>query len=278
MSSNHFADEFARLYGKKGCSIENYDWSKPRFFDPSSECYAAETALMSSLTSEAYNKFGFAVEYYIKQVSTKRDKLYGEDRLENIVRRFVLNVYTDNVPQQERQYTLQGMDYKDIVQLNCTIQHFREASTRSFVTGNVEYDEYYPKIGDLMYFSWNKTFYEIVHVKTFAEGSAFLSTPITFQFIVKVWKPTHEDVDVMQKNEDNMDNVRYYAELAETFNIASTDVSADKVDIEKNLPFSSSGDVLAINNSMNGYDESNKIKSVSDRIYKDSDFFDPFDN
>ena len=97
MSSNHFADEFARLYGKKGCSIENYDWSKPRFFDPSSECYAAETALMSSLTSEAYNKFGFAVEYYINKdkddipINTIDNLVKSLDKELYIVRKYAKN-------------------------------------------------------------------------------------------------------------------------------------------------------------------------------------------
>lgn len=284
--ASHFASEFARIFSTTGCTIEGYDWNKPHYFDPSSECYSAEAALMSSLTSEAYNKFGFTVEYYVKQISTKRDKIYGEDALENIVRRFKLNVYTDSIPQMEKHYMLQGMTYADIVHLQCTVQHFKEASVRSFITNEVAYDEYYPRIGDLMYFGWNKTFYEVINVKTFSDGSSFLTTPITFEFIVKVWKPSHEDVDVMDKNPDEMSEVSRLASLGEAFDIevdGQKQYVADHVDTEKKVPFSISGDVLAINNSLNGLDKGlSKDKSINDIIYRDNDLdasiFDPFEN
>ena len=284
--ASHFASEFARIFSTTGCTIEGYDWNKPHYFDPSSECYSAEAALMSSLTSEAYNKFGFTVEYYVKQISTKRDKIYGEDALENIVRRFKLNVYTDSIPQMEKHYMLQGMTYADIVHLQCTVQHFKEASVRSFITNEVAYDEYYPRIGDLMYFGWNKTFYEVINVKTFSDGSSFLTTPITFEFIVKVWKPSHEDVDIMDKNPDEMSEVSRLASLGEAFDIevdGQKQYVADHVDTEKKVPFSISGDVLAINNSLNGLDKGlSKDKSINDIIYRDNDLdasiFDPFEN
>ena len=287
--TTHFASEFARLFSTTGCTIEGYDWNKPHYFDPSSECYSAETALMSSLTSEAYNKFGFTVEYYVKQISTKRDKIYGEDALENIVRRFKLSVYTDNVPQMEKHYMIQGMTYTDIVHLQCSIQHFKEASVRTFITNEIAYEEYYPKIGDLMYFPWNKTFYEIINVKTFLDGSSFLTTPITFEFIVKVWKPSHEDVNLMHqtKDGDEMQEINTIASLGEVFDIdlngEQKKYVADHIDEEKKVPFSTSGDILAINNSLNGLDKGlSKEKSINDIIYRNNDLddaiFDPFEN
>jgi len=281
----NFAAEFSKIFSTTGCTIEGYDWKENHYFDPSSDCYAAEAALVSELTSEAYSKFGFEVEYYVKQISTKRDQLQGEDQLENFVRRFKLNVYTESVPQMERHYELQGMHYTDIVHLQCTIQHFKEASVLSYLTNQAEYEEYYPKIGDVMYFPWNKMFYELVNVKTFSDQSSFLGTPITFEFILREWHPSHEDVDIMQQNPDNMDTVRQFAELAETFDIETSvakDVAADKVDEQKNLPFSTDGDVLSINNSLNGLDKRNKIKSINEPIYRneldESVIFDPFEN
>lgn len=248
---------------------------------------------MSELTSEAYNKFGFTVEYYIKKISTKRDRIFGEDALENIVRRFKLSVYTDNVPQMQKMYQLQGMYYQDIVHVQCTVQHFKEASVRSYLDNSIAYDEYYPRVGDLMYFPWNKTFYEIINVKNFTEGSTFLSTPITFEFILKVWKPNHEDVDVMDQNPDPMQEVDHYASLGEALDIDTTPankhqeqpsvtVTADFVDPVTQRPFSTSGDVLSINNSLNGLDKTDTKKSINDPIYRSSKLtdtiFDPFEN
>lgn len=183
-------------------------------------------------------------------------------------------MYTSEVPQQQKQYQLQGMQYNDIVRVLCTIQHFKEASVLSYLTGQKEFEEYYPKIGDLMYFPWNKTFYEIVNVKMFNDGSSFLTVPITFEFILKTWQPGHEDVDVMQQNTDDMNTISRFAELAESFNIENktADVSADMLDEEKNLSFSTSGDVLSVNNSTNGLDI-NKSKSVTSSIFT----FDPFE-
>ena len=284
--ASHFASEFAKIFSTTGCTIEGYDWNQPHYFDPNAECYAAETALMSELTSEAYNKFGFTVEYYIKQISTKRDKIYGEDALENIVRRFKLSVYTAEVPQSEKHYLLQGMTYTDVVHLQCSIQHFKEASVRNFLNDKPEFDEYYPKIGDLMYFPWNKTFYEIINVKTFSDGSSFLSVPITFEFILKVWKPSHEDVDIMNKNPDEMSEVNSLASLGEVFDMdlnGQKYVVADHVDKKKKVPFSTSGDILSINNSSNGLDKGlSREKSINEPIYKNSDLddaiFNPFEN
>ena len=60
-------------------------------------------------------------------------------------------------------------------------------------------------------------------------------------------------------------------------------VIADHVDKEKKLSFSTSGDILSINNSLNGLDKGlSREKSINDVIYRNSDFddtiFDPFEN
>ena len=85
---------------------------------------------MSSLTSEAYNQFGFEIDYYVKQISTKRDRLFGEDPLENIVRRFRLSVYTDKIPNLQKKYQLQGMLYEEVFEVQATIAHKSSKSRR----------------------------------------------------------------------------------------------------------------------------------------------------
>lgn len=181
------------------------------------------------------------------------------------------------------------MTYTDIVHLQCTIQHFKEASVLPFNPSidNFRYEEYYPRIGDLMYFPWNKTFYEVINVKTFSEGSSFLTVPVTFEFIVKVWKPSHEDVDIMNKNPDAMQEINTVASLGEVFDIETTGKQkkcvADHVDKEEKLPFSTSGDVLSVNNSLNWLDKGlSRDRSINDSIYRttelDDSIFDPFEN
>lgn len=51
-----FASEFKKIFSNS-CPPQT-DWTKPRFFDSlNSDCYGSEVALLSSLTSEAYNKY-----------------------------------------------------------------------------------------------------------------------------------------------------------------------------------------------------------------------------
>ena len=232
-----YNSEFNRLYGGSSCSLENWDWNKQRMFDSTEgdDCYANEAALISSLTSEAFNKFGFEVDYYIKQISTKRDRLLGEDPLENIVRRFKLSVYAESVPSLQKQYQLQGMLYEEVFEVQCTIVHFREASMYDYDRTEIKYDEYKPKIGDLMYFQFNDKYYEIISVKSFKEGTAFLGSAITYTFTLRIWKNNHEDVDVMNQNDDDMP-IEEFTSLAESFDMEN-----------KTSTVSASGDILSIN-------------------------------
>lgn len=251
----NFAEEFAKTFGNS-CPPTT-DWNAPRPFDAlNNDCYKAEAALISELTSEAYNQFGFEVQYFIKKISTKKDKLYGEDALENFERRFRLKVYAENVPQLQRQYQLQGMLYTEIVTLQATIEHFREASTYDYVTREQAWPEYYPKIGDVMYFPWCDLYYEILNVKEFAEGTSFLSAPITFTFQLRVWRNAHESVDHTEVNDDKMEHLNSYVSLAETFNIDhKTDdgkyehmgpPKSDHAEL-KTSKVEAKGDVLAVN-------------------------------
>ena len=272
-----FAAEFAKIYSNK-CMTQT-DWNAPRPFDGlNNECYKREAALLSSLTSEAYNNYGFEVQYFIKKISTKKDKLYGEDTLENFERRFRLKVYAENIPQLQRQYELQGMSYTEIVTVQATIAHFTEASTIDYVTEEKVWESYYPKIGDVMYFPWCDLYYEILNVKEFAENTSFLSTPITFTFQLRVWRNSHESVDHTDVNDDKMEHLRSYVELAETFDI---DHKTDNGQFEhitepvsgtaelKTSKVSSTGDMLGANEYIN--------KKEDEVLYKKPDkSFDPF--
>lgn len=281
--ANSFASEFTRLFSN-GCSVQNTDWNAPRYFDSTSnDCYSAEAALVSSLTSEAYGNYGFQVQYYVKDIKTKIDRLYGEDPLENVKRRFVLQMYTDQIPSLQKQYELQGMIYTEIITCQCTIQHFYEASQLSYPGLEPQYEPIEPKIGDVIYIEYSDMYYEIVNVKAFGDGSTFLSTPITWTFSLRVWRNNHDDVDLYSENDDNMDEFRHYNELAETFNL---DIN------ENNEPpriseVSTESDILSINEDIKkDVDQDNKPQDnvASHVIYKPTEektdnpaFYDPFD-
>ena len=76
-----YASEMAKIFGG-ACSVENTDWTKERYFDSTSDCDGSEVALLNSLTAEAYNTYGFKVQYFIKENNCEmtpiRDKHLNE--------------------------------------------------------------------------------------------------------------------------------------------------------------------------------------------------------
>lgn len=241
---------------------------------------------MASLTSEAYNKFGFEITYFVKEHDTKFDPLLGEDQLENVKRRFELQVYAENIPQLQKQYQIQGMIYTEIVTVQCTIQHFLEASRYDWKTENPEaYESLLPKIGDLMYFHFNDLYYEVINVKDHAEGTNFLSQPITYTFNLRVWRNSHENVDELNANDDNMEHLRSYVELGETFNVdwdfgkhetSATIVTPDHS--REHSTVAASGDILSINDTTDWKTlrKSNDADAM-DVLYNPNKIFEPFD-
>ena len=281
MASTQYASEFSRLFGG-GCSVSGKDWNAPRYFDGiDNDCYKAEAALVSSLTSEAYGNFGFEVQYYLKSIETDKDQLYGEDPLHNVERRFKLQLYTSNIPTMQKNYELQGMVYQELINCQCTIQHFYEASQLSYPDMQSIYEPEVPKIGDIVYVEYSDTYYEVVNVKEFAESSTFLAFPMTYTFILRVWRNNHEFVDEQNVNPDKMDEFRKYAELAETFNLDTSTSTTDKT-----TEVSHESDMLATNEDVKkDVDKNNKPKDnvnshvvyKSDEIKEDNPaYFDPF--
>lgn len=295
-----YAAEFRKLFSN-GCTVQGWDWNAPRYFDSTeNDCYSAEAALVSELTSEAYNNFGFEVLYYIKAIDTKIDRLYGEDPLENIERRFKLQMYTDSIPTMQKSYDLQGMIYNELITCQCTVQHFYEASQLSYPDMQDIYEAEVPRIGDIVYMEYSDTYYEVVNVKQFADSTTFLSTPMTYTFILRVWRNNHEDVDVNKINPDKMEEFNEYASLGETFNLDLKDteehntahVQADAT--EENGKIKEGSDMLAINEDLKRdetlkYSEEGEIlKDAKDNVeshvvYNDKEvkeenpeYYDPF--
>ena len=279
-----FNSEFKRVFGNS-CQPTT-DWTQPRPFDTlNNDCYGSEAALMASLTSEAYNKFGFGVTYFVKEHDTKFDPLLGEDQLENISRRFELQVYAENIPQLQKQYQIQGMIYTELVEVQCAIQHFAEASRYDWKTDNpIAYDSIVPKIGDLMYFKYSDLYYEVLNVKQFAEGTTFLSTPSTYKFNLRVWRNSHENVDELNNNDDNMEHLRSYVELGETFNVdydMGEHISEEVHPEYSPTPTSvvkASGDILSINDNLKEKEQAQALYEPENNTNK-KEFWqdDPFD-
>lgn len=232
-------EEFQKLY-QNGCGVKNWDWNTERYFDSTSDCYKSEAALMSSLTEEAYGMYGFEVDYYIKKMDLERDVVMGEDVLGGFERRFRIKIYSESLPTLQKQYSLQGMIYTEIIECDCSIEGFREASKIDYISGEEVWDEYEPKIGDVMYMKWCDLYYEILNVKKYGEGTVFLGSGITWKMKLRVWRNSHEEI------EEGMDDLESYVSLGEVFNMGMKEVK-------------SSGDILSINEEVESEKESQVV-------------------
>lgn len=178
------------------------------------------------------------------------------------------------------------MIYTEIVTVQCTIQHFLEASRYDWKTENPEaYESILPKIGDLMYFHFNDLYYEVINVKDHAEGTNFLSQPITYTFNLRVWRNSHENVDELNANDDNMEHLRSYVELGETFNVdwdfGKHEPSATVVTPDHSIEHSTvaaSGDILSINDELESKIEKQALYNPETDENKQQHYeIDPFD-
>ena len=141
-----------------------------------------------AVTTDAYGTYGLKLVYYKVSLNTQVDPLYGEDPLQVIERAFYFNGYTDKIPPNVRTYQLQGIYGEDLVQVYVGKTAFKYWSTYGGSDRNTPkvYDDFEPRIGDVVYFPANDTFYEIRDVKYFTEAFGLASH--TYTLTLKVYK------------------------------------------------------------------------------------------
>jgi hypothetical protein len=135
-----------------------------------------------------------------------------------------------------------------------------------------------------MYFKFNDLYYEVLNVKNFAEGTNFLSTPITYKFSLRVWRNSHENVDELNANDDNMEHLRSYVELGETFNVdydMGKHVTEEVHEDYNPTPTSkvnASGDILSINDNLKEKEQAQALYEPENNT-NNKEFWqdDPFD-
>lgn len=148
-----------------------------------------------AFSTEAYGTFGLKLVYYKVSENLKRDKIYGEDQLQVIERAFNTIMYTESIPPNVRTYQLQGIWGEDVVTCYVGINAFKYWSTYGNADRNTPmvYEDFQPRIGDVVYMEANDTFYEIRDVKYYQE--AFGLTSHTYTLTLKVYKDTKLTID-----------------------------------------------------------------------------------
>ena len=139
-------------------------------------------------TTEAYGTFGLQSVYYKVSENLVRDKIYGEDQLQVIERAFNFMMYTEQLPPNVRTYQLQGIWGEDVLTVFVGRTAFKYWSTYGGSDRNTPqvYDDFEPRIGDVVYLPQNDTFYEIRDVKYYQEAFGLQSH--TYTLTLKVYK------------------------------------------------------------------------------------------
>ena len=139
---------------------------------------------MGLLVTEAYNKHGICMEYYIATYDKRYDRIWGEDNDRRFERYFDTMVYFQ-LPREEKMWTKFGIEGSDNFSMWVSKRHFRAASNNPLTK-----QEYIPKMGDVIRSKYNNYFYEIVEIKE-DTGLWLQSKQHMWEFVVRVFKDEH---------------------------------------------------------------------------------------
>lgn len=187
------------MAGQVNTNITAYPWlcsTMPKHDDYS--CYSSagnivtedESNNVEAFTTESYGTFGLQAVYYKVSENLKRDKIFGEDQLQSIERAFNFMMYTEQLPPNVRTYHLQGIWGEDVLTVFVGRTAFKYWSTYGGSDRNTPqvYDDFEPRIGDVVYLPQNDTFYEIRDVKYYQEAFGLQSH--TYTLTLRVYKDT----------------------------------------------------------------------------------------
>lgn len=230
---------------------EKYPWLCPTTGRYEPGCYNKDTGNRVSegesnnaeaVTTDAYGTYGLKLVYYKISHSTTSvdetgtyDPIYGEDQLQMVERSFYFNGYTEKIPPNVRTYQLQGIWGEDLVQVFVGKTAFKYWSTYGGKDKNTPevFEDFEPRIGDVVYFPANDTFYEIRDVKYFSEAFGLASH--TYTLTLKVYKDCKYTIDTTNETlQDQSDPIYNVATSALNSAIQTEDVLKLN-DVVKNL-------------------------------------------
>ena len=190
--------------------------------------YENERETYRDLTTEAYNKFGVCLTYYIVSYDTKYDKIWGEDNNRRFIRKFdIMGFYPLNTEEKMwTKFAIQGIDEFSIF---VSKDHFRVACTYgdTKVVGNIgpgTYPIYVPKVGDVIQSLYNKYLYEITAIKEEAM-MVHLSKRYVWELVVKPYMDEHLSLD--PTTSASMGNVSAFVDTnPDILNVSNQAISA----------------------------------------------------
>lgn len=149
--------------------------------------YNNERELFDLVVTEAYNKHGVCMDFYVTSFDKSYDKIFGEDNDRRFIRRFEIMTFF-NLPREEKLWSKFGIQGMDSFSMFASKRHFWEASQFNDIQTNPKaFAPYVPKAGDYIYAKYNKFIYEIVEVKDEVMMN-LLSKQHVWEFLVKPFK------------------------------------------------------------------------------------------
>jgi hypothetical protein len=191
------------------------DMPDPVFFNEENTAYDSEKNLYDLLITEAYNKNGVKMQYYVVSLNTNYDKIYGEDLNRMVERKFNVQTYYE-LPQENEYWSRFGIEGIDTFSMFVSKRHFQTASTYDSIGNPNIFSACVPKVGDIIKASYNNYFYEIITVKQ--QQQQFHKTSHSWEFIVKPMKDEKHGVEANMTNDDIND----FMNISDIFDTSAT--------------------------------------------------------
>lgn len=205
-----------------GFSMGNATNMPNGFLTKCSPAYNNERRLYDNLATEFINQHGVCLSYYITSWDVTYDSIVGEDNNRFFERTFdFMGYYT--LPREDKIWTKFGIEGMDSFSIFVSKLHFKDASTfgNNQVQGNIgvnTYENYIPKIGDVIISKYNHFIYKVVEVKE--ETNMFLmSKQHMWELIVKQFKDEHIGV-TLETSASMGDIIDYTNKTNDIFNIS----------------------------------------------------------
>lgn len=162
-------------------NFDDFSRTRNSFFNFNSISYDNDKLLYDLVLTEAYNKHGVSMTYYVVSYDTDYNEIFKEDNNRKFTKCFDIMGYYQ-LPREDEMFSQFGIDGLDVFQIFVSKKHFKTASTRLGYYN----EEYTPKPGDLIRPLYNEFFYEIVTVKQ--EIEMFLQGKHTWELTVQKYK------------------------------------------------------------------------------------------
>lgn len=220
-------------YGANYYSMGNDTHMPNGYVTKCSSNYDNVRKVYGNMMTEMINQHGVCMKYYITTWNTNYDKIFGEDNDRRFERVFdVMSYY--QLPKEEKLWTKFGIEGLDSFSMYISKLHFKQASTfgNRYVPGNIginTYNNYIPKIGDIIMSDYTNYIYEVTEVKE--EATMFLmSKQYVWELIVKTYKD--EGIALSATTSASMSNIANYTDRDLDIFDVKTQVDTLKTDIK----------------------------------------------